>query len=155
LKAIESILKGQQGKWFFFPHLVDILYSLSLEFVVPSVGKMWRKFSCKKACQVVYKSLYTHFLHFWFLTKISMHNYICMWQNHHHHENIIWIIQYLSFKFILFKFYIWKIIKTKSLNLMVKKWYLDCEYALECLNSLVELLIELFQKMVVITIFNC
>jgi hypothetical protein len=29
---------------------------------------------------------------------------------------IIWIIQYLSFKFISFRFYIWKIAKTKSLN---------------------------------------
>jgi hypothetical protein len=68
---------------------------------------------------------------------------------------IILIIQYLSFKFILFRFYIWKITKTKSLNPVVKKWYPNCEYTLECLNSLVELLIELFQKMVVIAIFNC
>jgi hypothetical protein len=42
---------------------------------------------------------------------------------------IIWIIQYFSFKFIPIRFYIWKIAKTESLNLVVKKWYPNCEYA--------------------------
>ncbi len=42
---------------------------------------------------------------------------------------IILIIQYLPLKFIPFRFYIWKITKTKSLNPMSKKGYLDCEYA--------------------------
>jgi len=50
LKDLKSIMKGQQGKWFFFSHLVDLLYPLSLEFVASSVGKMYKKFSCKNTC---------------------------------------------------------------------------------------------------------
>jgi len=44
---------------------------------------------------------------------------------------IISIIQYLTLKFILFRFYIRKIVKTKSLSLMSKKRYPNCEYAQE------------------------
>jgi hypothetical protein len=51
-------------------------------------------------------------------------------KNYHRHEFImIWIIQYLSLKFIPFKFCIWKIAKTKSLNHVAKQWYHDCESA--------------------------
>jgi len=51
-------------------------------------------------------------------------------KNHHHHENYhnLKYPIYLS-KFIPFRFCIWKIAKTKSLSHVVKKWYLDCEYA--------------------------
>jgi hypothetical protein len=34
----------------FVSHLVDFLYSLGIEFVAPSVGKMCKKFSCKRTC---------------------------------------------------------------------------------------------------------
>jgi len=129
LKATTSILKGQQGKWFFFFHLVGFLYPLALEFATPSVNKMCRKFSCKKTCKVVYKSLCTYFLHLWFFTKIFMHNYVHMWKITTTMKIIIiWIMQYFSLKFIPFSFYIWKIVKTKSLSPVVKKWYLDCQY---------------------------
>jgi hypothetical protein len=60
----------------FFFHLIDFLYSLNLEFVAPSISKMFLKFSCKKTCEVVYKNLCIHFLFFWIFTKIFMHNYI-------------------------------------------------------------------------------
>jgi hypothetical protein len=50
---------------------------------------------------------------------------------------IISIIQYLSFKFIPFRFYIWNMAKTKSLSLVVKKWYPNCEYASENLILLI------------------
>ncbi len=43
---------------------------------------------------------------------------------------IISIIQYFSFKFIPFRNYIWQIAKTKSLSLVSKNKYLNCEYAL-------------------------
>jgi len=62
-------------------------------------------------------------------TKIFMHNYIHMWKITTTMKIIIiWIIQYLSLKFIPFKFYVWKIAKTKSLNHVSKKGYHDCEY---------------------------
>jgi hypothetical protein len=44
---------------------------------------------------------------------------------------IISIIQYLSLKFIYFRFYVWKIIKTKSLSPVFKNGYPICEYAQE------------------------
>jgi hypothetical protein len=34
----------------FFCYLIDILYSLGLDFVAPSVGNMCKKFLCKKTC---------------------------------------------------------------------------------------------------------
>jgi hypothetical protein len=90
--------------------------TLGLQLVAPSVGKMCKKFSCQKICQAVNKSLCTHFFHFWFFSKIFMHNYICMWKITTTMKMIIiWIIQYVSLKFIPFKLYIWKIVKTKSL----------------------------------------
>jgi len=71
-----------------------------------------------------------HFLHFWFFNKVFMHNYTHMWKITITMKMIIiWIIQYLSLKFISFRFCIWKITKTKSFNLVVKKWYPNCEYA--------------------------
>jgi hypothetical protein len=110
--------------------LVDFLYSLGLEFMAPNVGKMCKKFSCNKTYQVVHKNLWIHFLHFWFFTKIFMHNYMRMWKITTNMKIIIiWIIQYLSLKFILLRFYFLKIAKTKSLNLVSKKGYPDCEYA--------------------------
>jgi hypothetical protein len=73
--------------------------------------------------------MYSFFMYFFF-TKIFMHNYIRMWKITTTMKHIvIGIIQYLSLKFIPFGFYIWKIVKTKSLSLVVKKWYLDYEYA--------------------------
>jgi len=73
----------------------------------------------------LYIKLCIHFLCFWFFTKIFMHNYIHMWKITTTMKLIIiWILQCLSFKF-----YIWKIVKTKSLNLVVKNWYFDYEYA--------------------------
>jgi hypothetical protein len=115
----------------FISHLVDFLYSLGLEFVAPNVGKMCIKFSCKETCYVVYKNLCIHFLHFWFFKYIFMHNYIRMWKTTTTtiKNIIIWIIQYFSLKCIPFRFCIWKIAKTKPLNPMAQKWYLDCEYA--------------------------
>jgi hypothetical protein len=50
LNVTKSILKGLQGKYSFFCHSVDFLYSLGLEFVAPNVGNMCRKFSCNKTC---------------------------------------------------------------------------------------------------------
>jgi len=51
-------------------------------------------------------------------------------KNHHHHANYH-NLNYLIFslKFIPFRFYIWKIAKTKSLSLVSKKGYPNCEYA--------------------------
>jgi hypothetical protein len=53
-------------------------------------------------------------------------------KNHNHHANYH-NLNYLFFslKLIPFKFYIWKIKKVKSLSLVSKKGYLDCEYAQE------------------------
>jgi hypothetical protein len=97
----------------------------------PNARKMCMKFSCKETCSVVYKNLCIHFSHVWFFNKIFMHNYIHMWKTTTTMKTIIlWIIQYLSLKFIAFRFCIWKIAKTKYLSPMVKKWYPDCVYAL-------------------------
>jgi hypothetical protein len=40
----------------FFPHLVDVLYSLGLEFMAPSVGKMCRKFHARKHVKLYIKA---------------------------------------------------------------------------------------------------
>jgi hypothetical protein len=121
----------------FFLRFGYFLYSLSLKFVTPSVSNMCRKFSCKKTCQVFLKSLCIHFLYFWFFTKIFMHNYIRMWKITTTMKIIIiWIIQYLSLKFIPFRFYIFNIAKIKSLSPMVKKWYLDVN--MPSLNSSID-----------------
>jgi hypothetical protein len=89
--------------------------------VASNVSKMCTKFSCKKTCEVLYKS-FLHFLHFWFFIKIFMHNYIHMWKITTIMKIIIiWIIQYLSLQFISFRFYIWKIAKIKSLSPVLKK----------------------------------
>ncbi len=79
----------------------------------------------------IYSTKCLHFLHFWFFTQIFIHNYICMWKITTTMKIIIiLIIQYFSLKFIPFRFYIWKITKTKSLSLVSKKGYPNCEYAL-------------------------
>jgi hypothetical protein len=130
LKATESILKGLQAKYvFIFFHLVVFFYSLGLEFVAPSVGKMYGKFSCRETCLVVHKNLCIHFLHFWFFNKIFMHNYIHMWKTTTTMKNIIiWIIQCLSLNFIPFRFCIWKIANKvpKSYNEKLVPWLWMC-----------------------------
>jgi hypothetical protein len=50
-------------------YLVDGLYSIHLDFVGPYASHMWKKLSCKKTCQSIYRNLFTHFLEFWFLPK--------------------------------------------------------------------------------------
>jgi hypothetical protein len=87
----------------------------------PKCWKHVQEIFMQKICQVVYKNLCTHFLHYWFFIKIFMHNYIHMWQMTTTMQMIIiWIIQYVSFKFIPCKFNIWKTTKTKSLRLCPK-----------------------------------
>jgi hypothetical protein len=85
-----------------FFHLVHFLYSLSQKTVASNVSKMCRTSSCKKTCEVLYKCI-LYFLHFWFLSK-----YLC-------------IITYTCEKSPPFRFYVWKITKIKSLNLVLKK----------------------------------
>ncbi len=66
------------------------------------------------------------FFAFLAFNKIFMHNYIHMWKTTTTMKTIIiWIIQYLSLKFIPFRFCICRIAKTNSLNSMAKKWYPD------------------------------
>ncbi len=51
-------------------------------------------------------------------------------KNHHHHANYHNLnYPIFSLKFIPFRFYIWKIAKTKSLNFVSKNEYPNCEYA--------------------------
>jgi hypothetical protein len=73
--------------------------------------------------------LFSAFLVFYQNTYAWLHTHV---KDHHTMKIItIWIIQYLSLKFIPFRFYIWNMAKTKSLSLVVKKWYPNYEYALE------------------------
>ncbi len=128
MKVTKSILKGQQGKWFFFFQFGSFFVFIKLRICGP-LTKCARNFHARKHVKLHIK-LCIHFLCFWFFTKIFMHNYIHMWKITTTIKLIIiWIIQYLSFKFIPFRFYIWNIVKTKSLSLVVKKWYPEYEYA--------------------------
>ncbi len=91
--------------------------------------KCARNFHAKKHVKLYIKLYVFIFCIFGFLPK-----YLCtityMWKITTNMKIIIiWIIQYLSFIFIPFIFYIWKIAKTKSLNLVSKKEYPNCEYA--------------------------
>jgi hypothetical protein len=109
-KLHNSFQKGCTKKNF-FDHFVDCLHSLDLEFVAPSVqGHIWKKWSCKKTCQIVYRNLYYEFIFFAFLTftKILKHNYMPMWKiNTPIWIIIIWIIQIFTLKLIPCRFYIW------------------------------------------------
>ncbi len=79
----------------------------------------------KNMLSYIWKFNMYFFFHFWFFTKIFMHNYICIWKIITTTQIIIiWIIQYFSLKLISFRFYIWKISKIKSLNPMSKNG--DC-----------------------------
>jgi hypothetical protein len=98
---------------------------INLKIASPSVDNMCKKFSCEKICHVIYKSLYIHFLHFLFFTKIFMHYYIHMWKI----TTTMQIIKYFSLKFIRCRFYIWKIAKTKPLSHVSKKEGRNHEYA--------------------------
>jgi hypothetical protein len=116
LKTIESILKGQQGKWFFFPHLVDVLYSLGLDFVAPYISKMCKKFHVRKHVKLYIKAYVLIFYISSFWPKYLCIIYICMWKfTTTMRMIIICNIQYFSLKFISFNFYIWKIEKNKIL----------------------------------------
>ncbi len=71
--------------------------------------------------------IFSAFFDFYQNIYASLHTHV---KNHHHLENYHNLNYPISFnKFIPFNFYIWKIVKTKSLSLVVKKCYFDCEYA--------------------------
>ncbi len=123
MKATNSILKRQQRKKFFFLCNLDFIF-----FVFTSLkicGSKCQQNVQKNFMQKTYIKPCIHFLHFWFFTKIFIHNYIHMWKITTTMKVIkIWIIQYFLLQFIPFKFYMWKIAKKKSLSLVFKKGYL-------------------------------
>jgi hypothetical protein len=133
LKAIESILKGYQGKMIlFFFHLVEFFYSLGLEILAPNVSIMGKKhFMQENMLSCIQKLIYSFFA-FIIFTKIFMHNKIRMWKITTPMKiTIISIIQYYSIKFIPCRFYIWKMIKKMALKPMSKKGYSNFIYALD------------------------
>jgi hypothetical protein len=114
-----------------FFHLVDFLYSLGLKFVAQVPTKRLRNFHVRKHVKLYIKTYVFTCCISGFLTKyLCIIIYGCEKPTATMKIIIIWIIQYLSLKFILFRFCIWKIAKPKSFNLVAKKWYPDCEYAL-------------------------
>ncbi len=58
---------------FFFPHLVDFFYSLSLEFVAPSASKSAGNFHARKHVKLYIKTYVFIVCNFCFLTK-----YLCI-----------------------------------------------------------------------------
>jgi hypothetical protein len=122
LKATKSILKAQQAKWFFFSPIWLIFCIHRFRICDPKVStKCAGNFHAKKHVKLYIKTYVFIFCISDFLPKIFMHNYICMWK--------IITIQYLSLKFIPFRFHSWKIKKTKSMSFVFKAWYPNYERA--------------------------
>jgi hypothetical protein len=127
-KAIESIPKGLQRKWFFLTIWLIFLF-IKLRICGPRCQQHVQEIILPKKCQVVYKNSCTHFSHIWFFTKILIHNYICMWEITTTMKiNIIWIIQYFALQIISCRFYIWKVAKTKFFNHVSKQWHPNHEW---------------------------